>query len=276
MMSQEMTSEDWFKKGMALHNNSEEELHCYQQAIHLNPGYAVAYYASALTRNALGDTGGAVADMRTSHLLIHQSELKDHLAKAYFSRGLVALRKGYNNEAEKNFSEVISLQPEYGYAYLNRGVAYRSQGNIDMAISDYGEAIRLNPLDPVPYFNRANCFFDKREYHKAITDYIRTIERNSPELHLVYGGLAAARRLTGDSTGAIAAYSKAIEANPNYADAYINRGAVYANSQKDYTRAIKDFEVALRLKPDSEDARRNLETARKARGILGGLFSRWL
>ena len=40
--------------------------------------------------------------------------------------------------------------------------------------------------------------------------------------------------------GAIADYTKAIKLNPNYADAYYNRGVAKSNLQ-DYDGAIADF-----------------------------------
>lgn len=44
-------------------------------------------------------------------------------------------------------------------------------------------------------------------------------------------------------------YSKAIELHPDYADAYINRGAAKYDLDQ-YVEAIKDFDEAIRLKPD--------------------------
>ncbi|AKV66371.1 tetratricopeptide repeat protein [Microcystis panniformis] len=45
---------------------------------------------------------------------------------------------------------------------------------------------------------------------------------------------------------ALADYSKAIELNPNYAYAYINRGVVYALT-RDFPKALADAEKASEL-----------------------------
>ena len=52
------------------------------------------------------------------------------------------------------------------------------------------------------------------------------------------------RRSNGDSEGAVADYSKALELDPKFVDARRNRGTVYLG-QKRYERAIEDFSAVL-------------------------------
>ena len=56
------------------------------------------------------------------------------------------------------------------------------------------------------------------------------------------------RHEAGDMPGAIAAYTRAIELDRNYADAYNNRGVAYM-TQKDYAAAVADFTRSLELAP---------------------------
>ncbi len=53
---------------------------------------------------------------------------------------------------------------------------------------------------------------------------------------------------TGDVTGAIAAYTRAIELDRKFADAYNNRGVAYM-TQKDYPAAVADFTRSLEITP---------------------------
>jgi len=48
---------------------------------------------------------------------------------------------------------------------------------------------------------------------------------------------------------AIVDYNRAIRINPNYADAYFNRGYAYGE-KKDYDRAIEDYTQAIRINPN--------------------------
>ena len=62
-------------------------------------------------------------------------------------------------------------------------------------------------------------------------------------------GLESHRK--GDVPGAIAAYTRAIELDRKYADAYNNRGVAYM-TQQDYTAAAADFTSSLELSPSDE------------------------
>ena len=56
--------------------------------------------------------------------------------------------------------------------------------------------------------------------------------------------------------GAIQDYNKAIELNPNYADAYYSRGNAKGKLQ-DYRGAIQDFNKAIELNPKLAEAYNN-------------------
>ena len=69
----------------------------------------------------------------------------------------------------------------------------------------------------------------------------------------------------GDYRGAIADYNKAIELNPNDADAYVNRG-VAKHHLEDYRGAIADYSKAIELNPNVAVAYYNRGVAKE---ILG-------
>ena len=56
-----------------------------------------------------------------------------------------------------------------------------------------------------------------------------------------------------DYNGAIADYTKAIELNPNYANAYYNRG-ISKHNLKDYNGAISDYNKAIEIDPNYANA----------------------
>lgn len=59
-----------------------------------------------------------------------------------------------------------------------------------------------------------------------------------------------------DYDNAIFAYTKAIELNPEDADAYTNRGVIY-DIQGKYDLAIVDYTKAIELNPEDADAYTN-------------------
>lgn len=64
----------------------------------------------------------------------------------------------------------------------------------------------------------------------------------------------------GDVSGAIAAYTKAVELDPDFAAAYNNRGVAYSQ-QKDYEAAVKDLTRAIALDPKLASAYTNRGSA---------------
>lgn len=75
----------------------------------------------------------------------------------------------------------------------------------------------------------------------------RAEARTSKEATEQYN-LGTKRQRDGDLAGAIAAYSRAIESDRNYADAYNNRGVAYL-IQKDYAAALADLTKSIELAP---------------------------
>jgi tetratricopeptide (TPR) repeat protein len=128
-------------------------------------------------------------------------------------------------KAIENYTEAISMKPNFTVAYNNRGNAHINLGELDKAIEDYTNAITSDSKYAIAYNNRAVAFYNKRKYDDALADY-----------------------------------NKAIELDSKYAVAYNGRGTVYL-VKGNYDKAIADYRKALELKPDFKAAKENLETA---------------
>ena len=67
----------------------------------------------------------------------------------------------------------------------------------------------------------------------------------------------------GDTERAAAAYVEVLRRKPEFAEAHNNLGLVWLNAGKPKL-ALREFEAALRLKPDYSAAKYNSELAAKA------------
>ena len=111
----------------------------------------------------------------------------------------------------------------------------------------------------VAYGNRGDEATDikekQKEYEKAITHYTKAIELNPnfAEAHCNRGLVYANKD---DLNSAIQDFNTAIELNPNFAEAYYNRGFAY-NNKGDFDTAIKDFDTAIHLNPNYMEAYNN-------------------
>jgi len=78
-----------------------------------------------------------------------------------------------------------------------------------------------------------------------------------PEHFYGYYGIGNAKSDMGDYEGAILAFNKAIELNPNFSESYYNRGSVKYNHLKDYQGALPDFNKTLEINPNHVTAYTN-------------------
>src|SRR3989338_1288964 len=87
----------------------------------------------------------------------------------------------------------------------------------------------------------------KKQVEAKITDDERLLQANE------WFDKGYQHSLNKEHDSAIEAYTKAIQLDPNYADAYNNRGLAYDNKRQ-YDRAIEDYNKAIALDPNHAKA----------------------
>ena len=96
----------------------------------------------------------------------------------------------------------------------------------------------------------------EKKYSEAIENYSKAIELN-PEFAEAYNNRGNTYYAQGNLNQAISDYNKVIELNPISSMAYNARGNAYS-SRGDISQAIADYKKALELDPNNEDARESL------------------
>lgn len=90
--------------------------------------------------------------------------------------------------------------------------------------------------------------------------------RLAASIRRIIGGKALKRAERAEMS--LVDYSKAIELNPNDADAYYNRGCTYAEAGE-YDKAIADYSKVIEMEPGSADAHYNRGCAYSGKGEVG-------
>ena len=103
------------------------------------------------------------------------------------------------------------------------------------------------------YFRRAGELRKKDALHSAIANYTKAIELN-PSFTDAYADRCSAYLDEQKTEAALADCDKAIQLNPKMWTAYYTRGMAYLNSRPFSSNAIQDFSTVISLKADHSEA----------------------
>jgi tetratricopeptide (TPR) repeat protein len=210
----------------------------FTRASELDPKNAIAYRNRALAKNIKRDADGALADYN------HAIALEPKNAGAFNSRGAIKKSKGDLDGAIADFSRAIELNDKLAIAYKNRGEAKQAKGDADGAKEDLKRAGELDPE-----LVRKEPAADSSSNHT--TAPVESASPASTEEAEDYYASGLKKQYEGDLDGAIADYTRAIELNPKYTEAYNNRGNIKA-AKGEHDGAIADLSRAIKL--NSKDA----------------------
>ncbi|HEY9295057.1 MAG TPA: tetratricopeptide repeat protein [Phormidium sp.] len=184
-------------------------------------------------------------------------DLNHEFSAAFSNRCLAYLQLREYESAIQDCTQATNLDSQNTESYLNRGLAYYKQGNYQAAIADYNQVIKLKPIEFRAYYNRALVKSELQNYPEAISDYNQTLSlipvQDTFELAEVYNERGTIRLMLKDAGGASADFDQAIRLNQQDYRFYFNRAC--ANKQQlNYTAAIQDLTVALKLNPNYAEA----------------------
>lgn len=116
---------------------------------------------------------------------------------AYYNRGVAYKKAGRYEDAFRDYTKTIELDPGFKGAYLNRGLLYYSAKDYASAIRDYDKAIELDPLNANVYINRGNANIMAGDTGAGIRDLDSAI-RIDPKNPLPYFNLGKVYMKAGD------------------------------------------------------------------------------
>lgn len=182
-------------------------------------------------------------------------EIRPH-QDAYSIRGVSWARLGEHEKALADFSRGLTLAPNMGDLYINRSLVYSDQKAYDKAIDDLTKAIKLKANNPLAYNNRGNNWLNKGAFDRAIEDFTAAIRLDS-KYAAAYMNRGRTWRIMGNLERSIADADRSVElasrsdANPWTRSTPLSvRGELF-RYKGDWSRALADYDAALRIEKDS-------------------------
>lgn len=173
--------------------------------------------------------------------------LNEDLAQIYFLNGLIFLENSDTVNGVRNLQHATEKDPDFYSAFLMLGRVYANKGN-DLAITYFKSAIDVIPESYEAHYNLALFLQGKELIDDAVSEYeyiITNIDSTSanPYYNLGYINLI----FIADFDKAVEYFTEAIEREPDYVDAWYNRGFSYEVSGK-LKLAREDYEKSLEIK----------------------------
>ena len=191
-------------------------------------------------------------------------EVNPENASALFYLASVEERTGNLTEAERAFRRLLSISPNYLDVHNHLGVIYHKQEKLDMALREFELALEQAEYAEV-YYNLSVVYRKKGHLGKSEKAAQKALELDPQYADALnqLGQLALDRN---ESGLALMYLQQAIQIKPEHLEAQNNLGVVF-HTQGREDDAIKAFEKALSIDPNSAEAHNNLGSVYLTKGV---------
>jgi serine/threonine-protein kinase len=219
----------WRKGGS---ENWKKAIDYYQQAIVLDPNYALAYANLAgsyksLIGNSLLDPGEfrQAAEAAVKRAL----ELDDSLADAHYTLANLKTDAWDWQGAEEEYQRSLELNPNLAAAHNAYSSFLSVKGRHDESLAVIQRAREIDPFSLMIHANAGYRLYFARRYDEAIQTLQKTLEKESKYAlaHILLGYVYSAKRMYPE---AIASYKDAIANGGDTPGTHIYLAAAYAGS----------------------------------------------
>lgn len=279
----------------------------YRHALEHDPANFLARKALGYSLQKLGDTDGAIEQLR---LALEKGTTGDaakdaaERSEVYRILGGLMVTKGRDDEAILDFEKAIEIEPDNLDARGKLANALARKGRFEAALPHYDRILKQLPDHTETRVQRATALVNLGRAKEAIADYRRAIaaDPKNPELRLRYADAleflgdrqaAAAERgavaglpledsrqaemlaieaqklqRAGDFTAAIERYRRALELAPKLIAARYEMGALLGHQGR-IEEALAAFRLVIEADPHHAGARRGEVTALLLTGRYG-------
>ena len=240
------------------HKRTDAALHRavqhFQQAIQLDPGYALAHSGLSdahilLSSRYYGNQPSEDTVASALPAARRALELEPTLAEAHASLGLVYENKGELEAAGTSLRRALQLNPAYSMALVWYGLVLVQQGRFEEAAQRDQEALRLDPLSPIINVNVGFDALRRGDTQQAQSSFATAVEID-PDFPVSHYGLARAHALARQFDAALREIDEAIRCAPGRAYYFAHKSLILLQAGE-IEAAARAVEEACCFSPDN-------------------------
>lgn len=195
-----------------------KSIRCFQEAIAIDPGHALAYVGLADAFSQLGgysDLPASESYPRARAAALRALEIDDSLAEAHIPLADVLMYYDYDfDSASHEYRRAIDLRPDYATGHHLYSWYLIATGRFTEAYKEMSRAQDLDLLSPVITSQLGLPLYFARDFQRAVRHFEQAVELN-PTFSPAYVYLGRAYLQCARYDEAIAALNKATELSPN-------------------------------------------------------------
>jgi serine/threonine protein kinase/Tfp pilus assembly protein PilF len=219
----------------------------FQQAIQLDPNYALAY--AGLAEYHLIYFGGSGALALAKDAALKALARDENLVEAHSALASVSEKYDWDwAQAERSFRRAIEISPGSALAHDWYGWYLAQVGRLDEAVANLKLAHQLDPLSVFIYTNLGRAFFFERRYDQAIEQFQKALELDS-NFWLAHIGLGLVYEQQARYDEALTELQKTISPASYFPDGrtWLVHGLVVAGRQSEARRLLKQLKPSERV-----------------------------
>lgn len=179
-------------------------------------------------------------------------KINENIAKAYYLKGSIYKETGDTAKAISSMETAVEQDNRYYNAFLDLGLIFAAKKS-PLALEYYNNAIGVDPTNPDALYAKGMYLQEAGQYEGAMQIYQTLLSHTPDHAHALYNMGAIEFNIQKEPKKAIDYFTKAINADPRYAEAYYARGACY-QELKDNNNAVADYNMSLQLIPNFRPA----------------------
>ena len=212
--------------------NWKRAVEYFNQAIAIDPGYALAY--AELSRSYINLVGNSTLNPaegmpKAEAAALRALELDESLADAHLALGNIKLSAWDWAATEREYKRAVEISPNYARAHSAYSSYLSLMGRREQAIAEIKRARELDPLSVIASAYVGFTLLFARQYDQAIEALKETLEldRDFPIAHYVLGQAYVAKGMYPEG---IAAHQEAVRLDEDSPSPQIYLGCAYAKA----------------------------------------------